>query len=472
MKGMLGEIPKEFIEAARLGQPVPLDPDKTRVFFYKKDDWKDYGVPISYSCGDDLMLLSKLKLADKAALDGAVSKVRVWAVGDVQNGLIPTPALANALANILQNNVGGGVTDIIWDEAIKLIESDTNLHQFLGKEKYEPTLMSIYATLGIPPTLTGTFGTEGTTNNFMSLKTLVERLEYGRSVLTEFWNEQIAIVTKAMGFKRPAIVEYDHMNLSDDAARHALLIQLADRNIISEEFIHDTVNANTEIERSRLAREEEMRDGGELPVRSSPYHNPDLEADLKKIALQSGGYAPSELGLELEPKKSGEKSPNQLQPKPPAGPSGGPKKTPNRGKQGRPKNSKDSGPRKSKTFKPKSKAATYLWANKAVKSIATLLNPGLLSQFNKDNMRQLTQEEAYHAERVKFGVLFNLEPDSEIDMATLATTLERPADISSYSTYVQEMQALAEELDRKLTAEERLHLQINLYVEGIHNGED
>ena len=46
----------------------------------------------------------------------------------------------------------------------------------LGSEKYTSVLNSIYAGLGVPPTLTGmaTNG-GGFTNNFISLKTLVER---------------------------------------------------------------------------------------------------------------------------------------------------------------------------------------------------------------------------------------------------------------------------------------------------------
>ena len=71
----------------------------------------------------------------------------------------------------------------------------------------------------------------------MSLKTLVERLEYGRSVLVEFWEKEIVEVQKAMGFRFPARVEFDKMTLANEDAEKALLIQLADRNLISEETL-------------------------------------------------------------------------------------------------------------------------------------------------------------------------------------------------------------------------------------------
>ena len=43
--------------------------------------------------------------------------------------------------------------DLVWGPDIELLESKTNVHQFLGEAKYTPHLNSVYAGLGIPPTL-------------------------------------------------------------------------------------------------------------------------------------------------------------------------------------------------------------------------------------------------------------------------------------------------------------------------------
>ena len=72
-------------------------------------------------------------------------------------------------------------------------KSDTYSNKFLGSEKYQPVLTSIYAGLGIPPTLTGASSSGGYTNNYVSLKTLIERLEYGRDVLKQFWRHEIEL---------------------------------------------------------------------------------------------------------------------------------------------------------------------------------------------------------------------------------------------------------------------------------------
>ena len=183
-KRIVAQLPPELIQAAKANKPYPLPPDNTIVFHYKKDDWQVWADPMIYAILDDVILLEKLKLADTAALDGAISNIRIFKLGNLEHRIAPTPAAAAKLADILENNVGGGTTDLVWGPDIELLESKTSVHQFLGQGKYEPTLNAIYAGLGIPPSLTGLSGVGGgLTNNFISLKTLIERLEYGRNML-------------------------------------------------------------------------------------------------------------------------------------------------------------------------------------------------------------------------------------------------------------------------------------------------
>ena len=255
---MLNRIPGEVLEAAKHNKGVPLPPEKTFVYFYKKDDWQEWADPMTYACFNDLILYERLKLADKTALDGAISKIRIFKLGNLEHKMAPTPSAASALQQILGANVGGGTTDIIWGPDIEILETNTDVQRFLGEEKYRPTLMAIYACLGIPPTLTGTFGASGTTNNFISLKTLTERLNYVRNILLSFWNTQIKLVQNSMGFRFPAQVEFDFMYLDDPAAMTNLLVGMADRNIISEEFVQRHINAKPDIERRRVVEEERV----------------------------------------------------------------------------------------------------------------------------------------------------------------------------------------------------------------------
>ena len=465
-KKLIQQLPKEIIEAAKTGKPYPLPEDKTLVFNYKKDDWQSWAHPMIYAILDDVFLLEKLKLADIAALDGAISNIRIFKLGNLEHKIAPTPAAASKLADILENHVGGGTTDLVWGPDIELVESRTAVHQFLGQEKYVPTLNAIYAGLGIPPTLTGLSSVGGGfTNNFMSLKTLVERLEYGRNVLISFWEHEILEIQKAMGFRFPAHVEFDKMTLANEDSEKALLIQLADRNLISEETLQRKFGDNPDMEKIRINRETKDRGIGRRPTKSGPFHDANGDLGLKKIALQTQVVTPSEVGVELDERQDGEKSglelrnsqsPNKTGPE--KGPGGQPQ-------QGRPKNSKDNGPRKTKTVNPRSKAILQARAKAAQEEISNIINPLFLDMNGKKNFRSLSTSEFAEAERIKFGVLFNLQSLSNIDANSVNIALQNslPGDISAaYSDWVAEF---VKEAGRNPSVAECRQIQTSLYSE-------
>ena len=459
---ILSKIPPDVQRSIKENKAILLDKEKTFVYHYKKDDWQDWADPMTYACFRDLVLYEKLKLADAAALDGAISKIRVWKLGSLEHKLAPTPTASATLDEILGANVGGGTKDIIWGPDIDLIETSTDVQSFLGEEKYRPTLMAIYASLGIPPTLTGTFGASGTTNNFISLKTLTERLNYVRNIVVNFLDEQVRIVQKAMGFKQPATIEFDYMHLEDPSAILTLLLGMADRNILSDEYLQRFIKANPEIENRRITKENNSKS-----EKVSPFHQASQDFQMKKIALQTGLSAPSEVGLELEEKKDGEESlmtMKQKEAKMKSGQQGRPVTNTQTGLPGRPKNSNDTGPRKERTFKPALKASIQTWAKEAQTKIADILNPGILAQFSKANMRSLTTEEFDHSEELKFNILMHMEPLSEINPENIHKAISSMQ--NSYSSDCKKwIDDASYELERKLSIDEIRNIRIAFYTD-------
>ena len=389
-KGLVSKIPSNVVAAVKSGNDmIPLDPNKIRTFYYKKDDWTVWAEPMVSSILSDLQLMLKMKLADLSALDGAISSIRVWKLGDVENKIIPTDVAINRLSEMLCNNVGGGVMDLVWDAAIDLVETKTDVHQFLGATKYEPVLTAIYAGLGIPPTLTGASKSGGFTNNFISLKTLVERLQYGRDLLTMFWEEEIRMVQKAMGFRFPATLVFDQMTLSDDSAEKQLLINLADRDLISWESVVERFGESPEIEQVRLRRESRKRRDGQLPEKAGPFHTVNME--------------PEEEGGPAVPVPKGQPG------------------------QGRPKNAKDGKKRKQKKVKPRTSAIffqTMAWAEDAQTTIGQIAGPGYLKSLGKNTMRDLTDEEAQKFEKFKFFTLCQMEQNQKVDQVAVAKAMQ------------------------------------------------
>jgi hypothetical protein len=405
-------LPQDLQKRIQNGdRKIPLDPDSTFFYHYKKDDWLLWANPMIYAILDDISMLEKMKLADLAALDGAISSVRLWTLGDFDQKIVPTKAGLNKVRDILASNVGGGTMDLVWGPELQFTESQSQVYKFLGSEKYQPVLTSIYAGLGIPPTLTGASGSSGGyTNNYVSLKTLIERLEYGRQVLTNFWVQEIEFVRKAMGFRFPAEIHFDSIILSDEAAQKNLLIQLADRDIISQETLLERFREIPGIERVRVRREErERKNDVSSPKKAGPYHNPQHVNDMAKIAITKDIIDTEEyldqLGLPHRPEEQlqqpeEQKTPQQEEGYAPVD------------EGGRPKLSRDETKRKQKRVLPRSgePTAATIWGIAAQNKISSIITPIACAHNKKKDARALSKSEVDQLEYLKLCIFTGMEP--------------------------------------------------------------
>jgi hypothetical protein len=476
-KKLIQNLPSNIRRAIQQGaQVAELDQDKLVSYHYKKDDWDGWADPMIYSIVDDLLLLEQMKLADLSALDGAISQVRIWKLGDIENDIFPTNAAVDKLADILASNTGGGAFDLIWGPDLTVEEYKTNVHEFLGNAKYEPVMNSIHAGLGVPSTLTGSASGTGFTNNYVSLQTLVQRLEYGRQLLTDFWEKEFELVRKAMGFSTPATVEFNNMILSDEAAEKALLIQLVDRDIMSLETLIERFGESPEVEALRLKKEEKNRVKGKFKPKAGPWHEPQQEYKKHLTTLQRGYTSPEQSGMKipeefqdditpfemmLDIRKDGQVSENKGEPQ-----------------QGRPKGSKDSSKRERKNIKPigSSKAAdidetaAFLtgvsWAKEAQQAIADIINPQLLQYYGKKNMRSLSTQEAKQAELLKFSVLSQIEPFDGVSISSVKKILDNGVklDKNLNKLYNKFSNAFLNNNNRKPNMDEDRFLQASAYT--------
>jgi hypothetical protein len=271
----------------------------------------------------------------------------------------------------------------------------------------------------------------GFTNNFISLKTLVERLQYGRDQLTKFWEKELEFVRKAMGFRKPAHIVYDQMSLSDEASEKNLLIQLADRDIISHETVLERFKEVPGVEKVRLQREDKARDGDKLPPKASPFHNANQEFEMEKMDKQG------EQQEKLAEKKEAQRPKND---------------------NGRPPQKQDDGPRKKRVDTPKSTpgvADLIVWATSAFES-TQVLSQGYLHAKEKSNMRQLTKDEVSELENIKLSAFLALEPMSPLNDANLYKAVASTNVIPNEYRYIR---------DSSVTIENYKKMVIGLYVE-------
>lgn len=463
-RALVESLPQYLKDAAASNKrEVLLDPQKVTVLHYKKDDWQAWANPITLSILDDIVLYSAMKRADRAALEGSISKVRLWLLGDFANKMMPGPGAFQRLKEQLLANVGGGSMDIIWDASLNLKESSTDVSAFLGSEKYQPVLQAIYAGLGIPQSMTGGSGKEGMTNNALSLKTLIERLTYARNILVDFWEREFYLLQRAFGDRYPARLKFSSMSLSDEATEKMLWFHLYDRHLISAETIRERFEEISEIEERRIAREEKSRDEGGMPAKVGPFIDAAGHPDqLAKVALTQGTAAPSEVGVKKKPKKDksvldvqeeqaahdrklaerqqkvaekqgadlhqqklkhnedAHKQKLKIRQQQATSPAN--KGTPG---QGRPKGKKDATQRKQRTPKAISHAVT---ARRNQRAIARVHDRRFLARAGKEKVSQLTAAELSALEDERFALLLSLPPGVPVNADELPLDIPSPSE--------------------------------------------
>ena len=443
-------IPEELKKYYNSNTPLPKE--RITVYNYRKDDWAFWGLPITYPLLDDLKVLQKLKLSDIAALDGAISTVRLWTVGQITDNpattIIPTKPMLQKVANMIANGVGGGSMDLVLGPEVKFQESSTSVHQFLGEDKYKPTLDSIYDGLGIPSPLRSS-NKDNNTGNTVSLKTLIERLNYGRMYIVEFWTEQVKKVFKALGFDTDIdpIIEFDYMILTDEAAEKKLLLDMIDRDIVDIATVQERLNLSPEIIKANIRNDMKTR-GNKDPLKAGPYHNPHVYDEMTKSLVANGTVLPGEAGIpvkvadeevskRIKANQKSQKS-NQI----------GAKKQSE--VTGRPKNITETSKRKPKPTK------AIIWASKAQKEISEQFTPLVLKAYGKKNVRSLSDVETESLEQAKMKILFGLEPFSEITLENIQKSIASKVDISKLNEYLKECEEsygeLTVDLKRQLTS--------------------
>jgi hypothetical protein len=463
-KGVFKTLPKDLQERIIKGETkIPLG-ENTFFYHYKKDDWLIWANPMIYAILDDVRMLEKMKLADLAALDGTISQVRLWTVGDFDQKIVPTKAGLEKIRNILASNVGGGTMDLVWGPELKFTESNSQAYKFLGSEKYQPVLTSIYAGLGIPPTLTGASGSSGGyTNNYVSLKTLVERLEYGRDVLAKFWKQEIEYVRRAMGFRLPAEIHFDSIVLSDESAQRKLLMDLTDRGILSDETLLERFRELPGIEKVRVKREQRERLNQESPNKAGPYHNPQHKEDIAKLALNKDSLNKEEyleqLGLppveieEVPEKPSNKIEDNKTEVKEP----------------GRPEFSRDEGPRKERRVLPRSSEPTsaILWGIEAQEKISSFITPAICEHFGKKNATALSKSEVDELEYLKLCIFTGIDPMIEVTPEIIQEVLNLKTNPSkAFLNLVDDKKVSFETIrQKKVNASEMRHIYASCFAE-------
>jgi len=208
-----------------------------------------------------------------------------------------------------------------------------------------------------------------------------------------------------MGFRYKAHVQFDQMSLSDEAAEKNLLIQLADRDIISHETLLERFKEIPQIENIRIKRELSKRDTAG-PEKAGPFHPPPPpqkpEKDVKPEPNKDISIPPSQDDKVVD--------------------------IPNiKDADGRPLFKRDEGPRKKRVETPKSTpglAEAIVFAEASWSTVSDVLTNAYLKSYKKKNLRQLTKSQFKDLEKLKLDVFTNFDLGQDVNEETIHAKLK------------------------------------------------
>lgn len=417
---------------------VPIPEDKIYVGYYKKDDSQIWATSFIYSILGDIFYNDSLKMAKISSLDGWNNKINLWKLGNIEAGILPTPAMAAKLANVIGQNTGGGSIDIIWDNGIELEQFYPPIEKL---QNFEEDIDAILMGLGVSKSLVGGDGGDGNMpDKYLSLKNLIKRLETGRREARYWLEAEIDIIQKEMGFRKRPIIRFSNEDLYDDQTYFAILKDLVDRDIISDSRVLEILNESPELERSSIKREYELRKNGELPPKASPFHKPDGDIqrahEIKKIKVQS-------------------------EVKPPAGSPNAPKPKINT-RPGRPKNSRDTVTRKRSPNKFKGSKSKLIEATRIYDFVDNNLTNLALATYNVSDVRKLTSEQKNELEKAKMAAMASIAPFSELNDDIFITNGSKEKEINEYFNIYNDL--VANEGSDKLSYDQKRLLKITAYI--------
>ena len=247
------------------GRTQQLPADKVVHLAWRKQDYEEYGLPFTTRILDEIELRSLLFKMLRAAVNGWLSAIRVWKLGaqirqdDRYDVLVPDQSAFAKLSNILKEHTPGAILDLIWDFAIDVQTIYPPVSEVFGSVPLDTVNRLIKQAMGVPEILVEGSGGGNFATAYLAIKTLVERLEYGRQiVLYGFLEPQLRMITEQLGFREMPLVRFGHMSLRDETAILRLLIQLRDRHLLSKETFLKEFGYDWAIEAARMLREEQQ----------------------------------------------------------------------------------------------------------------------------------------------------------------------------------------------------------------------
>ena len=215
---------------------VPLDQNRLYYVFYRKQDYEPLAVPMAFPVLNDIEFKLNLRRIDTAlvnSMEQAFMLVTSGRPADQWNQVAGAKNL-QALQDIFQSKTIGRV--LIADYTTKAEWKIPDLKDLLGPAKYERVEQDIKEGLQYM-----FFGEEKFANASIKIRIFIESLKEGRRAFIEnFLLPEVKKVCEAMNFKNIPELEFEEIQIQDEALMSRLYVQLAQLGLLAPD---ETFNA-------------------------------------------------------------------------------------------------------------------------------------------------------------------------------------------------------------------------------------
>tara|TARA_R100000008_G_scaffold84577_2_gene72348 strand:- start:1549 stop:3576 length:2028 start_codon:yes stop_codon:yes gene_type:complete len=239
-KQMFDSLPKNIqkqIDTTRSAAvQIPLDVDRIKAVFYKKQDYEPFAVPMGYPVLADISFKDELK-----KMDMAIGRCMQQAILLVTMGTDPEKGGINqrnlqAMQELFQNESVGRV--LIADYTTKAEFVVPKIAELMDPKKYE--IFDRDINNGLNNILVGG---EKFANQESKVKVFVSRLNQGRQAfLNNFIIPEIKRISKNLGFKNYPIPYFDEMSLQDSVLKDRVYSRLLELGILTPEETLTAIN--------------------------------------------------------------------------------------------------------------------------------------------------------------------------------------------------------------------------------------
>jgi hypothetical protein len=264
------EIRKQIDQSGSIpsGIYVPIDPNRLRYAFYKKQSYEAMAVPMVWPVLPDIEWKLMLKKYDKALAQSVEHILLLITTGEASNewnkGNGINPGNIARLQAMFSNQALSRVLVADFSTKAQWLVPDL---QGLDPKKYQQVNEDIRE--GLQSILTGD---DKFANAQIKAKIFIQRLQQGqKKFLEEFLMPEVDRVCEDMGFRDKPTIKFAKINLQDEAIMARIIAQLGQLGILTAPQVVDTLDTSVlpdsdEMDEAQTKYKKDRDDGKYLPL--------------------------------------------------------------------------------------------------------------------------------------------------------------------------------------------------------------